>query len=205
MVSIIRLLLLYLVQFTLYGRKQLGTAIKYTTKVLLNICNYYFKWATSAEIVTTTFFKWSIPSLFFVYFWSFQANNFCNGLMWKISVKYPVLGFEPTTSWTWVVSGNHHLLDRHPAAASRTPRRGRCCQCDQIRPFIEAWATFKVGGINFQPKLAHVWKCVKSIHFSSISVFGPFFDRHWATFYSSLSTGHSGCCTSHRSKQWPTL
>ena len=109
MVSIIRLLLLYLVQFTLYGRKQLGTAIKYTTKVLLNICNYYFKWATSAEIVTTTFFKWSIPSLFFVYFWSFQANNFCNGLMWKISVKYPVLGFEPTTSWTWVVSGNHHF------------------------------------------------------------------------------------------------
>ena len=44
--------------------------------------------------------KWAIPGLFFVYFRSFQANkqySFSTNQCEKMSIQYPVLGFEPAT------------------------------------------------------------------------------------------------------------
>ena len=39
--------------------------------------------------------------------------NFYNKSMWKMSIQYMALGFEPTTFLTWVVTHNH--LTRAPA------------------------------------------------------------------------------------------
>ena len=36
-----------------------------------------------------------------------QTLIFLPQYMWKMSIQYPVHGFEPTTSWTWVSSHNH--------------------------------------------------------------------------------------------------
>ena len=56
------------------------------------------------------FQKWAMPSLSFVYFWSFSKKryNFYNNIMWKMSIQYPAQGFEPMTSWTRVSSHNHY-------------------------------------------------------------------------------------------------
>ena len=47
-------------------------------------------------------FKWAMghPGLFFVYFRSFHTNItiFNTNILGKMSIQYPVLGFEPTTS-----------------------------------------------------------------------------------------------------------
>ena len=51
--------------------------------------------------------KWANPGLFFVYFRSFQTNNFYNKYMWKMSIQYMVPRFEPTTFGTQVSSHNH--------------------------------------------------------------------------------------------------
>ena len=56
------------------------------------------------------FKKWANPGLFSVYFWSFQTNIvtiFTTSKMWKMSIQYPVLGFELTTFWLRVSSLNH--------------------------------------------------------------------------------------------------
>ena len=49
----------------------------------------------------TKFFlkKWANPSLFFVYFRSFQTSItiFTTNICEKMSIQYMVLGFEPTT------------------------------------------------------------------------------------------------------------
>ena len=47
--------------------------------------------------------KWANPGLFFVYFWSFQANIitiFTTNICEKMSIQYTVQGFEPTTFGT---------------------------------------------------------------------------------------------------------
>ena len=44
----------------------------------------------------------------FCLFSSFKKHyNYYNKYMWKISIQYTVLGFEPTTFRTWVSSHNH--------------------------------------------------------------------------------------------------
>ena len=52
------------------------------------------------------FFKWAIPGLFFVYFWSFQTSIaiFTTYQCENMSIQYHVLGSKPTSSWTRVVS-----------------------------------------------------------------------------------------------------
>ena len=50
------------------------------------------------------------PRAIFDYFRSFSNKhqyNFYNKLMWKMSIQYTVLEFEPTTFRTWVSSHNH--------------------------------------------------------------------------------------------------
>ena len=58
---------------------------------------------------TNPIFKWAIPGHFFIYFRSSTKKNynFSNKSMWKMSIQYMVLGFEPTTSWKRVYSHNH--------------------------------------------------------------------------------------------------
>ena len=57
---------------------------------------------------TLYFFKWAIPDLFLFILGLFNKQyNFYDKLMWKMSIQCPVLGFEPTSSWTWVVFRNH--------------------------------------------------------------------------------------------------
>ena len=43
--------------------------------------------------------------------------NFCNKSIWKMSITYPILGFNHTTPWTGVVSHNH---------STRAPALGIC-------------------------------------------------------------------------------
>ena len=46
------------------------------------------------------FFKWAIPGLFFVYFWSFQTSIaiFTTYQCENMSIQYHVLGSKPTSS-----------------------------------------------------------------------------------------------------------
>ena len=51
----------------------------------------------------TIFEKWPISSLFFIVLY-FQTHSGCffNKFMWKMSIQYTMLGFEPITFGTWV-------------------------------------------------------------------------------------------------------
>ena len=55
------------------------------------------------------FFKLDQPRPLFCLFLVFSNKqyNFYNKSMWKMSIQYPALGFEPTTFGTWVYSHNH--------------------------------------------------------------------------------------------------
>ena len=48
---------------------------------------------------------WPLFRLFSVF--SNKQYNFYNNNLWKMSIQYMVLGFEPTTFGTWVSSHNH--------------------------------------------------------------------------------------------------
>ena len=81
--------------------------------------------------------KWANPSLFFVYFRSFQTNMitiFATNICKKMSIQYTVPGFKPTTFGKWVSSHNH--LTRAPAQS--------CCVCDKSKINYAAHATFHV-------------------------------------------------------------
>ena len=49
----------------------------------MSVCSIFF------------FPKMGLPGLFFVYFGLFKQYIFCNKLMWKMSIQYPVMGFNP--------------------------------------------------------------------------------------------------------------
>ena len=56
--------------------------------------------------------KWANPALFYRLFSVFSNKhhyNFYNKYLWKMSIQYMVLRFEPTTFGTWISSNNHHL------------------------------------------------------------------------------------------------
>ena len=48
------------------------------------------------------------PLFLFIYVFSNKHLIFYNKYMWKMSIQYIGLGFEPTTFWTWVSSHNHY-------------------------------------------------------------------------------------------------
>ena len=60
-----------------------------------------------------SFLKWANPSLFSVYFWSFQTNynvyvQQINVKNVQMSIQYTAPGIKPTTFQTWVVTHNHY-------------------------------------------------------------------------------------------------
>ena len=78
----------------------LVTLLGHPIRVLYFRVAYRCNAKSAAGLSVKCFWKsWSISGLFLINFWSFQANMtyFYNKLMWKSGI-----GFEPTTSWTWV-------------------------------------------------------------------------------------------------------
>ena len=64
-------------------------------------CNWSAIFTFAFEIV----FSIDYTGLFSFIFGLFkQTVPFFNKSMWKMTIQCPVLGFEPTISWTWVVS-----------------------------------------------------------------------------------------------------
>ena len=78
------------------------TQLKINPKRLYQHYIGYYMIRHTLEPISICFFKkWANPSLFFVYFWSYQTNintilttNQCE----KISIQYTALGFECMTS-----------------------------------------------------------------------------------------------------------
>ena len=67
-----------------------------------------YGYTRSVYIPLNFFKKWVIPGLFFVYYNLFkQILHFVHQVMWKMTIQYMVLGFEPKTFRTWVSSHNH--------------------------------------------------------------------------------------------------
>ena len=74
--------------------RQQSLAITYETTTLKK---FYNTIDSLCRYVCSIFFfpKMGLPGLFFVYFGLFKQYIFCNKLMWKMSIQYPVLGFNP--------------------------------------------------------------------------------------------------------------
>ena len=70
--------------------------------------------------------------------------NFYKKYMWKMSIQYTVLEFEPTTFGTWVSSHNHLTTAHAPKNILFTMSSGSV-QCDQITPFCKI-IIFDVSG-----------------------------------------------------------
>ena len=70
--------------------------------------NNYMKVGKVAHVKYLFLKKWAISGLFFSLFLVFSNKQyiFTTNQCWKMSIQYPVLGFEPTTSWTRVTSHN---------------------------------------------------------------------------------------------------
>ena len=79
-----------------------------------SICGLFF-FIFVISIVYIFLKKWAILGLFFVYFRLFKQTSLqlLQQINVKMSTRYTVLGFKPTTFGTWVSSHNHKT--RSPA------------------------------------------------------------------------------------------
>ena len=94
------------------------------------------------------FFKWAIPGLFFVYFC--LLLQFLQQKMWKMSIQYTVLGFEPTTFGTWVSSHNQGFRPSPELFPPSIPST-----------FFDLWSSF-FDESSFNWKRSSVRKCCRS-------------------------------------------
>ena len=89
---------------------------------------------------------WLLFYLFLVL--SNKQYNFFNKSMWKMSIRYTSLMFEPITSWTWVIS--HNNLTRAPALLKTCLNLNLCFTWCYIFRFLRVfififWILFKVS------------------------------------------------------------